>query len=528
MTVRLGTNDILEYNPQFQVLICRECQYAIQTSAISSHLLRHKIYRGDRQSLMALVAELHLLEPDDVPLPEPASSPVQSLPVISGYCCSSPGCGNLCASTKRMKRHWSEAHDLADSSSITSAALARPAALQTFFRGTKLRYFEVTPVDDTPNGDTNIVIDHTKSSDQSNGASGSSGYGTEKPRPDVYQGDGMESLCSLQQLSQLTATCEPFDGKRDSEVPLDLVAMRYFHHFTTVTSHVALPPMHGAQNGHYFWREHVIHQALQWPWLMYGVLATSAAHSVSVETQILALQNHLERWNHYTEIFLHRQRLINARHEEKVSRDAVIVGRRIEALLCCLRHIIHGNVPVGSSIQNGSPCRFLELMTSIKDLAPDSENHAENTVSLSSHDSLPKTHPRVLEVLHLLPSRMALILGKPRKISDVSVALSGINSLIDCCEISFSCDDFDTVWQGMTRWLVTLSDHFEHMLLRHEPAALVVLAYWATFLVRRVELCEGWFLKGAAKLILADVVEQLPHGESASKDLVEFPFGTQT
>lgn len=33
--ITLGTSDLLEYNPEYGVLICRDCEYAIQKSAVS-------------------------------------------------------------------------------------------------------------------------------------------------------------------------------------------------------------------------------------------------------------------------------------------------------------------------------------------------------------------------------------------------------------------------------------------------------------------------------------------------------------
>lgn len=129
-------------DPAYCVLICRECQYAIQKSAVSSHLLRHKIYREERQRFLSHVANLELLEPEDVSLPPPWSAPIEGLPVIAGVGCTQDGCGSLCASLKRMKKHQSEVHGVSNLGNVEE--FARPAALQTFFRGTKLRYFEVT------------------------------------------------------------------------------------------------------------------------------------------------------------------------------------------------------------------------------------------------------------------------------------------------------------------------------------------------------------------------------------------------
>ena len=140
-TMRFGSRDLLEYDSRYGVLICRECQYAIQKSALGSHLLRHKIYREKRRRLLSTIAELDLLEPHHVPLPPPASPPIDALPIISGYRCTLGECGNLCASFKRMRRHRCEVHGLREP---LNSSFAYPVKLQTFFRGTKLRYFEVT------------------------------------------------------------------------------------------------------------------------------------------------------------------------------------------------------------------------------------------------------------------------------------------------------------------------------------------------------------------------------------------------
>ena len=144
LPIRLGPHDLLEYDARHGVLICRECQYAIQKSALESHLLKHKIYRDERQRLLSSIAQLELFEPDDVPLPTPDFPPIDALPIICGYRCTAVGCGNLCASSKRMRRHRSEIHGLSDPRNFSS--FTRPVKLQTFFRGTKLRYFEVTPL----------------------------------------------------------------------------------------------------------------------------------------------------------------------------------------------------------------------------------------------------------------------------------------------------------------------------------------------------------------------------------------------
>jgi len=64
---------LLEHDPRHGVLICLKCRYAVQRSALDSHLLRHKIYREERKRLVASVSHLNILEPDKVSIPVPTS-----------------------------------------------------------------------------------------------------------------------------------------------------------------------------------------------------------------------------------------------------------------------------------------------------------------------------------------------------------------------------------------------------------------------------------------------------------------------
>lgn len=131
--------DLLKHLPDYGVVVCRACQFAVQPQALPSHLLRHQIYRNERRTLLNRLSKLGLRDPDDVPTPDPNGPPLSTLPLHRGYVCLAPSCTHSCVSQKRMFQHWSEAHGEHDSKNVK----ARPAALQTFFRGNKIRYFEV-------------------------------------------------------------------------------------------------------------------------------------------------------------------------------------------------------------------------------------------------------------------------------------------------------------------------------------------------------------------------------------------------
>lgn len=134
---------LLHYVATNRVLICTECRYAIQPSAISRHLKElHHVYRSNRQELMRYAQSLDLANPGDVILPEPDEAPIPFLPTVDGLVCGAEGCGHLCASTKRMKSHWATVHRglVLEPHEVECS----PVRLQTFFRGNQLRYFIVS------------------------------------------------------------------------------------------------------------------------------------------------------------------------------------------------------------------------------------------------------------------------------------------------------------------------------------------------------------------------------------------------
>jgi hypothetical protein len=132
--------ELLHYVLPHRVLICKECRYAIQPSAISRHLKElHQIYRAKRQDFIRYTLSLDLSDPKDVVLPEPNEPPVPYLITTAGLACGANGCSHLCVTTKRMKWHWATVHkELA-----AHASQWRSVDLQTFFRGNQLRYFIV-------------------------------------------------------------------------------------------------------------------------------------------------------------------------------------------------------------------------------------------------------------------------------------------------------------------------------------------------------------------------------------------------
>ena len=538
-----GAGDLLEYNSKYRLLICRECQYAIQKTALGSHLLRHKIYRGDRQRLLSSIAQLDLLEPHHVPLPAPGSPPVDALPVLSGYRCAAAGCQHLTASSKRMKRHWSGVHGL--SGSVTpSSSFAHPVKLQTFFRGTKIRYFEVAwPTATLINSD-----DYGDEDDDDDGNDGEDADGN-------YGEDGHEG-CEEQGLNAITPTPPPpphmpaLPGTTHDPFPGDfnLETLAYFHHFTT-TSSLTLPGAEGPQSAEYYWQMHVVSQALRRRWLMCGLLAISAHHSAALADDTATKLVHRERGLQFSSEFsagLEQTKGCGSGLEaSEIAEEAKKTGEQISCLLHCAQWAL-AEPALGYGLM--TPCQLLSIMSTIRgcvisdttlrysDIRNDGQgcheelflqgflgtrtsSQAGNPPKNSAGDNMPSL---LRNLLRALPFRIAQALGRSENPQDVFTTLSAIKTVVECCEISFASDDAGAAWQGVATWLANLPDHFYQMLLSQHPAALVVLAHWAAMLLKRAEHVGCWFLKGSAKIIVLQVARQLSTSSHEILGLVEY------
>jgi len=157
---------------------------------------------------------------------------------------------------------------------------------------------------------------------------------------------------------------------------------------------------------------------------------------------------------------------------------------------------------------------FIQARTT---LGRTSSSDAESFRAFSSSDTMPSA---LFKRLDALPSRIAETFGKPESVRDVFATLSAIAALVECCDTSFGSDEVGQAWRAMATWLIKVSDHFNQMVWRHSPAALVVLAHWAASLVTRAEHCGCWFLRGSGKLILTLIAENLPTDDRAIQSLV--------
>lgn len=497
MPITFGTHDLLEYDAKHRVLICRECKYAIQKSALGSHLLRHKIYRGERQRLLSSIARLELLQPDDLHLPPAGSPPVDGLPIISGYRCTANRCESLCASSKRVRRHWSESHRVSD----PPDSFARSVHLQTFFRGTKLRYFEVA----SPEATTRTML---------------------VPRDGrLAQHHGLNIVATPAPRAQMSLL--PLDPLYD----LDLETLRYFHHFTTTTS-LTLPAENHEHVKH--WQVDVVAQALRLRWLMGGLLAISASHLAVLSDDETIKRMHRKRSARFLQEF--SAGWGESKCDSSVAEvDDAKAGAQMTCIQRCHQWTSESPVLDQGIIPEPAPFRLQSFMTTVRgcidqnfalrsavgndDMPDETFSRAETDLEGSPEAGVRSNAPAgLLEQCRTLPYRMAEALEKPDNALDFFATLSAVDALVECCSLSYASDDMGAAWMGIQSWLRRLSNHFNQMVWRRSPAALIVLAHWSLLIERAERHC--WFLKGSATKVVRQVAEELPE-DSTVQSLIE-------
>lgn len=541
----LGSPQLLFYNATYRVLICRECKYAIQKSALESHLLRHKIYRNERAQLLASIAKLVLFEPQDVPLPHPTSPPIDGLPVTNGYRCTIGGCGNLCASEKRMRRHWSENHDGLKQGAFEECV--REAMIQTFFRGTRLRYFEVN---------SSIANDTTPMASLPSTAEEENPHDDERYNEQDYDGevDGRGTAAPPCISTASTA------ASKSSLGDLNLETLTYFHHFITATSFTLPVSKHIRSTTHY-WPTDVVSLALRRRWLMHGLLALSACHMAIFAGDPAMELVHCERVAAFGGEFCSGWQEVE--HNEGISDGAAeSAGQQIMCLLQMANWAAYNALPIQhSNVPQPACTSYLQLFIAVVQNFNASEpalrpaNTAQvnksfaqsNEISITPNRSEPRSPgtaitdqtslSALVHRLHSMPSLLTDAFGRPKieDVEDVLHTISAIGSLIECFQVSFRPEDDEepsnaadqarpadsrAAWRAMTNWLANTTKHFHKMIPRGVPSALVMLAHWA-LLVDRAERCGCWFLSGVADRIIRDVKEHFSGESDVVKRVVE-------
>lgn len=467
---------LLKHDPKYGVLICLKCRYAVQKSALDSHLLRHKIYREERKRLVASVSNLNILEPDEVPVPAPSSPALAYITKFSGLRCTVPQWGHLTVSTKRMKLHWKQDHGSLGLPTRDSD-LARDVILQTFFRGNKVKYFEVESAHTT---DTGSSISHDSVHSETSDKAVQSYAPTERQAP----------IPSIEPETSLP-------GPPDEP---DMIMLRYFHHFAFTTSRT-LPCSRSSLSQERYWHEAVIPQALQHSWLMHGLLAISACHMAVSATDPGAKKLHCEYDAQYASKFYSRTR------QSALDETEEQIGDHVRCLLHLAEIALHQASPDKS--RNARQDR--PIVVSLRGyLRPGSIIVASPTClceeKATENDDLAKGP---LEGLHTLRTRMFELLGRPGNISGALTVLKSVELLQEACSSVGSKDSIESCWNAAAAWLKDVPRHFLEMVDDQDPIALLMMAYWSAIMVARVERQGCWFLEGIVKASVLQIAERL-------------------
>ena len=197
---------------------------------------------------------------------------------------------NLCASAKRMRMHWADVHGRTANNFDFMATLVK---MQTFFRGTKIRYFEVCessgmqsrkmnqPIGTVPKGLDSAVrmmeqhgaVEDEVSSGQSEGLASNSDDSDDTLSDLDQKGDDGEDEHAENTDGRVL---DPVDAPRT----LDLETLRIFHHFLSSASR-SLPEPHYRTSEQCYWQKAILPLAFSRHWLMSGLLAISVRNILS-------------------------------------------------------------------------------------------------------------------------------------------------------------------------------------------------------------------------------------------------------
>lgn len=481
-TSRPAPSELLHYIPAHQVLICKECRYAIQPSAISRHLKDlHHIYRSDRQELVEYAKGLQLADPADVVLPPPHEAPVPLLPVENGLACARDGCTHLCVTSKRMKSHWATAHkDVVGSGS----SQWRPVTLQTFFKGNQLRYFVVSP-QSTPEPQS------TQSSET-------------QSEPDSRMSEATPPSDCSESCSQFLELSPPTDWTPDD--------ISLFNHFTHFTYH----DMANGPLSRKIWQAAIPELAFSHGFLKHGILACAALH--------LAHLNPSERLRYQMIAACHQGRalpqfraLIAAPTDETC--NAILAFSHLLIVHCfaaeeqdetflLMKEGEESGLPDWLKVIRGS-CTIFEhvwvnmmnglmkplIEESMRDeplsIIPENPEHSARLKQLLTLPVFGK-NPPVIEILH-------------EQMTAYSSALIILARAFGCAEAAKDQGAY-TMWTAVQIWPARIPLEYLELLRAREPAALVLLAHYCILLG---PLEEMWYMSGFRKRLLEKIYWQL-------------------
>lgn len=491
-TTRPSPSYLFYHLPDYRVLLCKECRYAIQPSAVSRHLKDiHHIYRSDRQALVDYATSLQLSDPRDVVLPPVNSAPIPFLPTQDGLACIAEGCVHLCITMKRMKSHWAKAHN-----DIYSKDQYRHVTLQTLFRGNQLKYFIV------------------------------SGHSTPEPPSSNSPKIAINSFGNYKNqtpVDEKEPRCHGSDSTSPSECNInDRTLLDHFINFT-------YNEMGQGAETRSMWQVYIPDMALRHDFLMHGILACSAFHLAHLQPQYRRHYQALAAC-HQAHALPKFRLAIGSPSEENC--NAILAFSQLLIINCLSSEEQDGLLLVGGMHDSGLPdwlqvvrgsCTIFQALwgyMETKELSPlMRENTPQENIPLPLIPENP-VHAAALRKLLDLPFMMERFIPLNQGSTDSDIYRGAFMGL--CRAFSAAVDAQEkgvfTMWTAVHIWPAKISLEFLELLRSRKPAALLLLAYYCVLLG---PLEERWFAVGIRKRLLERIWGQL---DEQWRPWLDFPF----
>ncbi|KAH0565678.1 hypothetical protein GP486_000934 [Trichoglossum hirsutum] len=138
--------DPFHHYPEYRVLVCKSCQYAIQPTQIVAHLRsdQHKLSRSQSEELADKYKNIQLIDPRTEQIaPTIVITPIHHLPIYrDGLACNH--CHFICRSRDWIQRHQREVHNIKIGRGRKTAQIEWTTVwCQRFFTGVGRHFFQV-------------------------------------------------------------------------------------------------------------------------------------------------------------------------------------------------------------------------------------------------------------------------------------------------------------------------------------------------------------------------------------------------
>ena len=492
---------MLDYLPEYRVVRCVVCRYAVPPSALSRHMKDlHHVYRGKRRALLDYAETLDLADPEDLVLPEPQEPPIPSIPVEDGVACN--WCKYLSVTTKRMKRHWVTVHERRG----IEGKHWRPVKLQTFFRGNNLRYFIVTP------GERTLQLrGQATFNKQADSIPGTNGQGLKKIGKPRLKRLGTNARHSV-------ALCKVPETSDTNETGLTAWERSLFYHYKMTTC----PGILHIDEDIFPWLTSIPQLAQQFPFIMHAILSISALHLAFLKP--MDRQRCIVTAAHYQDQALQSFR-------SKISKVEVANSYAMFAFsrLIVLHELASANLgnsammeyPDGRHMALGDEeilPRWLKLrLDSFKLLRPyilsgfrDPQQVPRPSKRLDETTPVDwASNPYDTEfaaVSPLFEVDVTRVASSARELMENATCANAFNGLRQAFAVPYATQQWGKFYDATVFWPLKQTERFFELVSYGNPRALIVMAFYCVIL-HRVE--NYWFMKGQGRQLLSNIERRL-------------------